>query len=114
MRFPTSVAVAACALAATFFFPAVALAADGTFSYSFVSRQGPMTTLLTDPPSGRCLLLPEVMGPDAEKSAFAPRNDTDAFAVGFTGPRCTGDGFPLRPHGGPTSHLLKLRSVVFS
>jgi hypothetical protein len=112
MRFHAT--AAACALATTFFLPSAAQAADGTFAYSFQSRQGPMTTVLTDPPSGQCLLLPEVMGPDADKSAYAPRNETDSVAVGFTGPRCAGDGFAMRPHGGPMPQRVKLRSVVFS
>lgn len=114
MRLRNTVAAVACALAAAFSFPGSAHAADGTFSYSFIGWEGPMTSVLTDPPSGTCLILPEVAGPYAMGSAFAPRNDTGAAATVFTGAHCDGDSFVLRPHGGHASERLKLRSVSFS
>ncbi|MFJ9849017.1 hypothetical protein [Streptomyces sp. NPDC101150] len=49
----------------------------------------------------------------AAPPAHSPRNYTDATAVVFTGPDCTGNDFSLRPHGGHGSERLKLRSVLF-
>lgn len=114
MRFRNTVAVVACALAAAFCLPGSAHAAEGTFAYSFVGFEGPMTSVLTDPPSGPCLILPEVAGPYAMGPAFAPRNDTDARATVYTGDHCDGDSFELRANGGHGSERLKLRSVRFA
>lgn len=54
-----------------------------------------------------------VADPNSSEPAFAPHNDTDAYARLFTNPDCTGDSWTLRPHGNPASDRLKLRSVVF-
>lgn len=114
MRFRLIVAVAACALAVTFCLPAAAHAATGTFSYTFIARDSVMTSVLTDPPSGRCLILPEVVGRRTHGPAYAPRNDTDGAATAYAEPDCRGGHFRLRPHGGHASDRLTLRSVAFS
>jgi hypothetical protein len=114
MRLRTTVAVIASALAVAFCLPVSARAAGGTFSYTFIARDSLLTSVLTDPPSGRCLVLPEVVGRRTHGPAFAPRNDTDATATGFAEPDCGGSRFTLPPHGGHSSARLTLRSVAFS
>lgn len=118
MRIPVrirhSVAAVACALTVAFAFPGSAHAAVGTFTYAYVGLDGGrQEAVLTDPPNGRCITLPEVSDPDSSEPAFAPRNFTDAPAVVFTGTDCDGDSFTLRPAGGHASDRLKLRSVLF-
>ena len=95
--------------------PTMASAASGEFSYRFVDANGiTQESLLLDPPSRECVTLPEVADPDATAPADSPRNRTDATAIVFTGPDCTGDYFSLRPLTGYGSERLKLRSVLFS
>ncbi|MEU3074847.1 hypothetical protein [Streptomyces laurentii] len=108
-------ATAACgALALTAVLAAPAFAAEGDFGYRFVGPNGkPQSAVLHDPDSGVCVTLPEVADPGASEPAFAPHNGTDAWALVFTGPDCSGDSWKLRPHGRPASDRLKLRSVVF-
>ncbi|MEU1159725.1 hypothetical protein ACIPX0_27750 [Streptomyces sp. NPDC090075] len=102
----------ALALAAALTSPAYA--ATGDFHYQYVGLDGhPATGTLHDPPSDECVTLPEVADPNSSEPAFAPHNDTDAYARLFTNPDCTGDSWTLRPHGNPASDRLKLRSVVF-
>ncbi|MFE7777540.1 hypothetical protein ACFU5O_27320 [Streptomyces sp. NPDC057445] len=114
MRLRHSVAAALGALTLVLTLPIPAHAAEGEFSYSFVGLDGrPQRAVLTDLPGRECVALPEVADPGSSVPAFAPRNDTDAVAVVFTEPDCTGHSFPLRPHGGHGSDRLKLRSVVF-
>ncbi|MFD5632059.1 hypothetical protein [Streptomyces sp. NPDC127072] len=107
--------LAACgALALTAALATPAHAATGHFSYRFTDMSGqPQAATLQDPASGECVTLQEAADPDASTPAFAPHNETDEFAIVFTGPDCTGDSWTLRPHGRPATDRLKLRSVVF-
>lgn len=115
MRLRTAVAVTLCVLAAAMCLPATADAADGEFSYTFMTRQGPLTSVLTDPPSGRCLVLPEVVGPRAYGAAYAPWNGTGARARVFLGADCTGGYAELSPRGRrPAPEEVTLRAVRFS
>jgi hypothetical protein len=112
LRNTVAAACGAVALAAVLATPAHA--ATGDFGYLFTGLDGrPQSAVLTDPPSGECVTLAEVADPSASEPAFAPHNDTDAYATVFTGPGCTGDSWTLRPHGRPATDRLKLRSVVF-
>ncbi|MFE2559029.1 hypothetical protein ACFXGT_23975 [Streptomyces sp. NPDC059352] len=114
MRLRHSVAAACGALALTAALATPAHAATGDFSYRFVGVSGdPQAVTLHDPASGECVTLAEAADPNASEPAFAPHNDTDAFAIVFTEPDCTGDSWTLRPHGRPATDRLKLRSVVF-
>ncbi|GAA2789021.1 hypothetical protein [Streptomyces showdoensis] len=114
MRLRHSLAAACGALALTATLATPAHAATGDFHYKAVGQNGsPILVTLHDPESGTCLTLPEVADPDASEPAFAPHNDTDEYALVFTGPECTGAEWRLRPHGRPASDRLKLRSVVF-
>lgn len=115
MRLRHTLAAALGALTLVVALPASANAADGDFSYKFVGLDGsPRTATLHDPSSPGCATLPEVADPDASAPAFAPHNDTDTWAMVFTGPDCTGDSWTLRPHGHPATDRLKLRSVYFT
>lgn len=115
MRLRHSVAAALGALPLAVTLPASAHAATGAFSYQYVGLDGrPQSATLHDPPSGECVTLAEVADPGASEPAFAPHNDTDEWALVFTEPDCTGDSWPLRPHGRPASERLELRSVHFS
>lgn len=114
MRLRHSAAAALGALALVLALPSPAGAAEGDFSYGFVGLDGkPQRAVLTDLPGRECTALPEVADPASSEPAFAPRNDTDAVAVVFTQPDCTGRSYPLRAHGGHGSDRLKLRSVFF-
>ncbi|MER8236873.1 hypothetical protein ACIRQY_32355 [Streptomyces sp. NPDC101490] len=114
MRLRHSVAAVCGALTLTAALAAPAHAAGGDFTYRFAGPDGsPLTATLHDPESDRCLTLPEVADPYSSEPAFAPHNDTDDYAIVFTGPDCTGDSWRLRPHGRPATDRLKLRSVVF-
>ncbi|MEV7275382.1 hypothetical protein [Streptomyces sp. NPDC093111] len=114
MRLRHSLAAACGALALTAVLATPAHAATGDFGYKVVGQNGaPILVTLHDPESGECITLPEVADPNSSEPAFAPHNDTDAWALVFTGPECTGDEWRLRPHGRPASDRLKLRSVVF-
>ncbi|MGW7367143.1 hypothetical protein ACWGI8_27840 [Streptomyces sp. NPDC054841] len=114
MRLRHSTAAALGALVLVLTLPTPAGAATGSFSYVYSGLDGrPQQAALTDPPSGECITLPEVADPSSSAPASTPRNDTDAVAVVFTEPDCTGHSFPLRPYGGHASDRLKLRSVVF-
>ena len=115
MRLRNATAAALGALALVLAVPSSASAATGEFTYQYVDENGdPAVTLLTDPPSGECLTLPEVADEETTPPAHSPRNRTDATATVFTGADCSGDYFSLRPHTGYGSARLKLRSVVFS
>ncbi|MEU5215223.1 hypothetical protein AB0G79_03360 [Streptomyces sp. NPDC020807] len=114
MRLRSSFAAVCGALALTAALAAPAHAATGEFHYTFVGISGdPQTGTLYDPPSGECTQIPEAADPDSSAPAFAPHNDTDAYAVVFTGSHCDGDSWTLRPHGRPASDRLLLRSVMF-
>ncbi|MEW1699855.1 hypothetical protein ACIQCR_27500 [Streptomyces sp. NPDC093249] len=114
MRLRHSVAAVCGALTLTAALATPAHAASGDFTYRFVGLDGSrLTATLHDPESDRCLTLPGVADPHASDPGFAPHNDTDDYAIVFTGPDCTGDSWRLRPHGRPATDLLKLRSVVF-
>ncbi|MEU8763522.1 hypothetical protein [Streptomyces sp. NPDC048659] len=114
MRLRHSLAAACGALALTAALATPAHAATGAFHYKVVGLDGrPVPVTLQDPESGRCLVLPEVADPGASEPAFAPHNDTDEYAIVFTGPDCGGDHWTLSPHGRPASDRLKLRSVAF-
>jgi hypothetical protein len=114
MRLRHSVATACGALALTAVLAAPAHAATGDFSYRFAGPDGaPRTAALHDPADGECVTLAEVADPGSSAPAFAPHNGTDAFAIVFTGPDCTGDSWTLRPDGRPATDRLQLRSVVF-
>lgn len=115
MRLRTAAVAAAGALALLVTVPGSASAATGEFSYAFIGLDGQeQRAALVDPPSRKCITLPEVADPGASEPAFSPRNKTDASATVFTGPDCEGDFFTLRPRTGYGSARLKLRSVVFS
>jgi hypothetical protein len=89
-------------------------AANGKFWYLFVDSQGiHQISTLIDPPSRDCIDLTEVANPRTSTPAYAPYNDTDATAVVYTKPGCKGDFHVLNPRKG-ASHLVKLRSVLFS
>ncbi|GGP44520.1 hypothetical protein [Streptomyces melanogenes] len=65
-------------------------AATGDFSYKYVGLDGqPQSDALHDPDSGECVTLAEVADPGASEPAFAPHNNTDEFAMVFTGPGAT-------------------------
>ncbi|MFI8828125.1 hypothetical protein [Streptomyces sp. NPDC053431] len=114
MRLRHTLAAACGALALTAALASPAHAATGDFSYRVAGLNGePLHVTLHDPDSDECVTLPEVADPSASEPAFAPHNDTDAYARVFTEPGCTGDAWTLRPHGRPASDRLKLRSVVF-
>ncbi|MHC5906003.1 hypothetical protein ACVNF4_19170 [Streptomyces sp. S6] len=113
MRIRTTLAAAAGALALLVAVPTSASAATGQFFYSYSGLNGaPQVTALANPPGAQCVTLPEVADPGASSPAHALRNDTDATAVGFENPDCTGGMFTVLPHAwGPG---LPLRSVLFS
>ena len=114
MRLRSTVAAALAAAALVLTLPTSAQAAEGRFTYVFHDwAHGDRVGVLDDPPSGRCITLPEVAYEDT-LPADSPRNDTNATATVFTGVDCRGDYFSLRPFGGRASERLKLRSVVFS
>ncbi|MEU6823177.1 hypothetical protein ABZ921_21305 [Streptomyces atriruber] len=115
MRLRHTVAAALGALALVVTLPTSASAATGDFSYKFVGMNGShQSVTLHDPQSPGCIVLPEVADPGASEPAFAPRNDTDEWAMVFTEPDCTGDSWTLRPHGNPATDRLKLRSVYLT
>lgn len=114
MRFRTAAAVTAGSFALLLALSGTANAATGDFSYQYVGLNGQaQSATLHDPDSDKCITLAEVADPGASEPAFAPHNDTDEYAMVFTGPGCTGDSWTLRPHGRPATDRLKLRSVVF-
>ncbi|SEC87165.1 hypothetical protein [Streptomyces sp. TLI_105] len=114
MRLRHSVAAVCGALALTAALASPAHAATGDFSYRFVGITGAQEWIaLHDPASGECITIAEAADPDASEPAFAPHNDTDEYAMVFTGTDCSGDSWTLRPHGRPASDRLKLRSVMF-
>lgn len=114
MRLRNTVAVSCGALVLTAVLAAPAQAATGEFSYSFVGISGDrQRATLHDPASGECVTIPEVADPGSSAAAFAPHNDTDEYAMVFTGTDCTGDAWTLRPHGRPATDRLTLRSVLF-
>jgi hypothetical protein len=114
MRRRSTVAVlAAFALALTL--PASAQAATGDFSYKIVGLDGrTQSVTLHELPSRQCVTLPEVADPSSSEPALAPHNDTDEWALVFTGPDCEGDSWTLRPHGRQATDYLKLRSVFLT
>lgn len=113
MRLRSAAVAAAGTLTLLIALPTSAHAATGEFSYGYIGLTGVQRGTLENPPGGVCVTLPEVADPGASTPAFAPRNDTDAPAVVFTEPDCTGEKYSLRPHGGHASERLKLRSVSF-
>ncbi|AJF66433.1 hypothetical protein [Streptomyces vietnamensis] len=114
MRLRHSLAAVCGALALTAVLASPAHAATGDFHYKFIGFDGEAQTgTLYDPASGECLTIPEAADPGASEPAFAPHNDTDEYAILFTGADCSGDTWVLRPHGRPATDRLKLRSVVF-
>ncbi|MFB6841424.1 hypothetical protein [Streptomyces sp. NPDC056361] len=114
MRLRHSAAAVCGALVLTATLATPANAATGDFGYGFVGISGdPQRVTLHDPAGAVCITIPEAADPGSSEPAFAPHNDTDAFAVVFTEPDCTGDSWTLRPHGRPATDRLKLRSVVF-
>ncbi|MFE7009753.1 hypothetical protein ACFVAQ_04555 [Streptomyces sp. NPDC057651] len=115
MRPRSTVAASLAAFAFALALPASAQAATGDFSYKFVGLNGrPQSVTLHELPSRQCVTLPEVADPSSSEPAFAPHNDTDEWALVFTGPDCEGDSWTLRPHGRQTSDALKLRSVFLT
>ncbi|MDQ8705197.1 hypothetical protein RCO28_22250 [Streptomyces sp. LHD-70] len=113
MRLRNTLAAAGGALALTAVLAGPAHAATGDFSYSYIGANGArQSATLHNPENGMCQNLPEVGSPQAPP-AFAPHNSTDAYAMVFTGPNCSGDSWTLRPHGRPATDRLTLRSVVF-
>ncbi|HEY8985481.1 MAG TPA: hypothetical protein VIU15_38660 [Streptomyces sp.] len=115
MRLRTTLAAAVGALALTVAVPTSASAATGQFFYVYSGLDGsPQVAALTDPRSGECVTLPEVADPGASSPARSPRNRTDATAVVFTNPDCTGDYYVLNPFVGGAGPRLELRSVFFS
>ena len=113
MKLRTTVGTGLGAVALALALAAPAAAASGTFSYTYDSPAGPRIGLMENPASGECVTVPEASQPWTPP-AHSPRNRTDATAVVFTGPDCTGDHFSMRPHTGYGSERLKFRSVVFS
>ncbi|MGE7390859.1 hypothetical protein ACQKM2_35830 [Streptomyces sp. NPDC004126] len=114
MRLRRTVAASFTALSLTAVLASPAHAATGDFHYQFVGFSGDrQSATLTDPASGECVTIPEAADPGSTDPAFAPHNDTDEYAVVFTGADCTGDPWTLRPHGQPATDRLVLRSVVF-
>lgn len=114
VRLQHTVAASCGALALTAVLAAPAHAATGDFSYNFVGSGGDRHAgLLHDPAGGECVTLPAAADRSSSVSAFAPHNDTDSYALVFTGTDCTGDSWMLRPHGRPSTDRLMLRSVVF-
>ncbi|MFD5507201.1 hypothetical protein ACFWIB_05430 [Streptomyces sp. NPDC127051] len=114
MRLRHAVTAACGALALTTVLAAPAHAATGEFGYKFVGFSGEeQSAALQAPQSGVCITIPEVADPAASAPAYAPHNDTDAWAMVFTEPDCTGDSWTLKPAGRPASDRLKLRSVIF-
>ena len=85
----------------------------GALALTAVLATPAQAATLHDPASDECITIAEAADPSASEPAFAPHNDTDALAVVFTEPDCTGDSWTLRPHGRPATDRLKLRSVVF-
>ncbi|MEU6659991.1 hypothetical protein [Streptomyces sp. NPDC046821] len=115
MRRSTTVAASFAAFALALALPASAQAATGGFSYKFVGMDGTARSVtLNDLPSRQCVTLPEAADPNSSEPAFAPHNDTDEYAVVFTGPDCEGASWTLRPHGRPATDFLKLRSVFLT
>jgi hypothetical protein len=95
--------------------PGSASAAEGDFTYTYVTAGGDMGTVtLNDPASEECITLPEAAIEYTQPPAHSPKNRTDATAVVFTNADCSGDWFPLGPFTGGGSERLKLRSVTFS
>lgn len=115
MRRRSTVAASLAAFALALTLPASAQAATGDFSYKIVGLNGQTQSVtLHELPSRQCVTLPEVADPSSSEPAFAPHNDTDEWALVFTGPDCEGDSWTLRPHGRPASDYLKLRSVFLT
>lgn len=115
MRLRSAAAAAVSSLALLLSLSGTASAATGHFSYTYLRGDGvEHTSLLEDPENGVCITLPEVADPATSPPAYSPTNDTNATAVVYTEPDCTGDQFSLRPNGGHASARLKLRSVGFS
>jgi len=114
MRIRTTLVAAAGAMALLVAVPTSASAATGHFLYTYSGLNGsPQLAALTDPAGEQCVTLPEVADPGASSPAHALRNDTDATAVGFENPDCTGDLFTVDPHSWAAPGL-SLRSVLFS
>ncbi|MFE4515352.1 hypothetical protein ACFRMQ_14315 [Kitasatospora sp. NPDC056783] len=107
MRLRNAVLAAASAIALVLAVPFSAHAAEGEFrsKYGFGSTSG-----LFNPPSGRCIDIPEAT---AEQPAFAPENITRSTATVYKDFDCNGESYVLDP-GKKASDRLKLRSVVFS
>ncbi|MFK0044233.1 hypothetical protein ACIQU4_09010 [Streptomyces sp. NPDC090741] len=114
MRLWHAVTAACGALALTTVLAAPAHATTGDFGYKFVGFSGEVQEVtLHDPESYVCITIAEAADPSASEPAFAPHNDTAAWAMVFTEPDCTGDSWTLKPKGRPATDRLKLRSVVF-
>ncbi|WP_329019885.1 hypothetical protein [Streptomyces sp. NBC_00690] len=111
----SAAAVALGALALVVPLASPASAAEGDFHYRYTGLNGqPQPGVLVDPPSQRCVVIPEAANPGSSSPAFGPRNDTGSVAIVYTEPDCTGQSFRLRPHGEQTTDRLQLRSVIFS
>ncbi|MFE4970849.1 hypothetical protein ACFRAR_01880 [Kitasatospora sp. NPDC056651] len=107
MRLRNAVLAAASAIALVLAVPVSADAAQGKFGYKY----GPGATgALFNPPSGRCIDIPEAT---AAEPAFAPENITRSTATVFKDFDCDGEYYVLNPDK-KASDRLKLRSVVFS
>ncbi|MEV7191692.1 hypothetical protein AB0N81_07770 [Streptomyces sp. NPDC093510] len=113
MRPRHTVAALLGALALVVTLPTSANAATGAFHYKFVEDGTVRYATLHDPGSPACITLPEVADDDTSKPAFAPYNDTDAWAMVFTDADCSDDSWTLKPHGKPATDRLKVRSVYF-
>ncbi|MFJ1704772.1 hypothetical protein [Kitasatospora sp. NPDC088346] len=112
MRIRTTAAVAAAALALLWSVPGHAVAAQGTFAYTYVNELGLRTTgELVDPADRVCIGVPEG-GSGRGLPAFAPDNRTDSPAVLYLEADCTGATHLLAP-GRQLSDRLLLRSVRF-
>ncbi|WP_158882927.1 hypothetical protein [Amycolatopsis anabasis] len=114
MRLRTAFLALASAFALVCTVSGTAFATEGEFIYRYYNKDGNLAVGgLVDPPSGKCIEIPEVAA-FHNAYAFRPRNNTHSSATMFKDSDCEGDAyFTLKP-GGKASDRLKLRSVVFS
>ncbi|UNO41282.1 hypothetical protein [Streptomyces sp. MST-110588] len=112
MRLGSSAAAAGAAAALVLASPASAFAAEGTFSYSYDSRDGHTHRLsMEDPPGKVCVPLGL---PNDLDAAYAVENRTDAIATVFADDECAGDSFRTVPPGQKAPKDFLVRSVRFA
>jgi hypothetical protein len=94
--------------------PAAASSTVGEFVYRYGDEQGIIQEAsLEDPPSGRCVNLPEVAEVE-DGYAMLPSNYTFSTATVFKRANCDGNAYySIRP-GGHASDRLLMKSVFFS